>query len=764
MKHCIKGLLFLALILTITSNLYSEEKNFSLIDQLPSDTLVVAHWPDIPKTIEAFQKTSLFQLSQDPEVKMFTDSLYAYVKPQVEGSLQQMHQEFGISLEDALGIFQGEVTLALVNIDLEKKSVAGVLGIEFKEHGETIDKAVSLLKKMLGISFSVETFEGTDVFVVAEAPPEMDVCYAIIENTLVVSSQKNLMVQLISEKKNTLKNSENFNIVQSEVFIEDCVPSKMIYLNIEQALKTFSPMLPPQVMGMANLLGVTNIKSLAIGGSIIAPHVNTRLFLHATDKKGILTLLDTEVASEKNLQKIPDHVIAASIMHTNYENFFSKVEGILQELDPNGGLFEQYLQGSAQLKKMLGFSLKDDLFGALGNEHFSFSYMPEEGGLLPRGITSLELKNVEKFWKVMDQFSKHTELNIEKINVAGITVHCMLPTLGKLGNNPFKGLEKERNPVKAFAKGLGIGLSGMVFFIEDSRLYLAAHMLDMKDFLFARVGWNENISSDPDFINAKKYVPKGSTCFVYSDFRPMFNCLWNTVTPLIRPFDGLLRDMGFPIDSALLPRAKTISKYLTPGTMSYVSNEHGMVLDATGTIEALLPVAVVGTVAIVASIAIPEIERKMRRSREENAASQLKQIATAQSLQRVSTGSYKFLQSLEGINLPTPTDGVIQQGSYYFYCYLSGENAAIGEKDFSAEKKIQGDRFVIYAWPVKYKSGHRSFAINEKLEVIESYSYSSGIWSIPNADAAYSSASKNLQGDFAVNGTGQDGNYWYTKY
>ncbi|BBM86026.1 DUF3352 domain-containing protein [Candidatus Uabimicrobium amorphum] len=795
MKKYAKFSLYLALILITTLSVHAEEENFSLIDQLPSHSLLVAHWPDIPQTIDAFQKTSLYQLFKDPEVKMFIDSMYDVAKPQVEGMLQQAEQQFGISLQDALNIFQGEVTLALVDVNFQQKKLGIAATINFGENGETVNKAIELLKQMTQITFSTTTYENTEILVLDQAPPKMKVCYAILHNSLVICSSQELMQQLIAGQSDKLVDSANFKTVLSKVFPEGSVPSKMIYVNVEQALQQFSPMIPPQAQQIGGMLGFMNIKSIAAGGSISGQRIGSAMFLHCEDKKGVMSLLDFGGIAEENVQKIPHHSISASLVHADYDELFRKVEAVLQEIDPNGGLLAQYKQGSEQLQQMLGFSLQDELFASMGTDHYSFAYMPQEGGLLPRGVSAVQLKDINKFMEVLNKICASLGVDIESTDANGTKLSYFSVPLGKFGEDPFKDLE--RNPVQGFFVGLGLGLSGMAFFVENNYMYMTANVHDAKDFLTNRSNWTKSIATHEDFVSAKKHVPQGSSFVLYTDLRKPFCGIWNTVTPVVRPFDGFIRSLGIPFDSALVPRAVTISRYLTPGTLSYTCDQHGMLLSSNGTLEATLPLVGVAAVGITAAIAVPAVLRARLKANEASAIATLRTISSSQAMFQSSavldqnengTGEYGFLQelsgqqNLRGKNHTIPSaylatmnfrDGIAEKSGYYFYCYLPGSNGtAVGEKDASSATGddatlLQENGFVVYAWPIRYgNTGERVFAINQSGEVISCYTSSYSRWNIPKADAAYADAkdSSNLQGKFSVNDMGQDGNYWYSLY
>lgn len=157
------------------------------------------------------------------------------------------------------------------------------------------------------------------------------------------------------------------------------------------------------------------------------------------------------------------------------------------------------------------------------------------------------------------------------------------------------------------------------------------------------------------------------------------------------------------------------------------------------------------------------------------------------------TGEYGFIQEMAGtanirgkdekISLPfmqtalgetaAKNNGVAMKSGYYFYCYLPGNERAIGEQAGKMPALSPGDSnainlqetyFVIYAWPVEPgKTGNRAFVIDQSGEVLACNDPNYTLANKPNPEDAYSKDSpnpKNLEGNLANDQPGMNGKIW----
>ena len=203
---------------------------------------------------------------------------------------------------------------------------------------------------------------------------------------------------------------------------------------------------------------------------------------------------------------------------------------------------------------------------------------------------------------------------------------------------------------------------------------------------------------------------------------------------------------------------------------------------------------VIAIIAIIASIAIPNLLAARLAANETAALATLRNIISAQAqFQQTAkadtndngTGEYGGFAEMSGAlpgrmiaPLVPPVlsgqfrlltgGGSINRSGYYFRMYLpSPTGAGVLEPatgyadDGSIGAEAAESAWCCYAWPVNFsQSGNRAFFANQGGDVLfaEDHNYSGTVGS-PNFDAAYLVAGS-MMGSVAIGGPGVDGNIW----
>lgn len=220
---------------------------------------------------------------------------------------------------------------------------------------------------------------------------------------------------------------------------------------------------------------------------------------------------------------------------------------------------------------------------------------------------------------------------------------------------------------------------------------------------------------------------------------------------------------------------------------------------------------VVAIIAIIASIAIPNLMAARINANESAAIATMKNLSSSQAQVQASgvidangngAGEYGYFQELSGVRnvktgqpasgegtsrvtppvlsgafgnlaaIATNQAGILRSG-YYFQMYLPGANASWLAEDergkaFPAVDAAQAEvLWAAYAWPASFgNSGKRAFFVNQAGDVLQSsnaVTRYSGTTTVPLATAVLrSSASSNtsMSHSIAVNSTGRDGMFW----
>src|SRR5262249_28279833 len=110
---------------------------------LPSTTKGFLSIGDFEVLRDAWNKTQLGQLMQDPVMKPFADDL----KQQLQSKWSRSHQKLGLAWEDLEGVPAGEISLAM--IQPAKDEAAIVILVDIKGHEAQAEALIEKVSKKL---------------------------------------------------------------------------------------------------------------------------------------------------------------------------------------------------------------------------------------------------------------------------------------------------------------------------------------------------------------------------------------------------------------------------------------------------------------------------------------------------------------------------------------------------------------------------------------------------------------------------------------
>jgi hypothetical protein len=779
----------------------AQNVGFTLEQRVPASTLFYASFPHLNQAKEALAKTQLAQLCQEPEVREFFVSLVKPYETQIAQALEQVNAALGMPVEKMLPTLYGELAVAVVDIDSQNPMMplGLVLSWQFGEDRAPVYEILRTIQNKTGMSWEEQEKAGHQLFLL-NGPP---ICFAFVGDVFIIATKPELLLRILekNEATNSLQQHPAWQKAKAKVQ-KNHTPVAFAYVNLQQFLHTqFAGQIPPAAEPVLASLGLFDVKSLTLALNVHGDYLHNALFIEMQgERRGLTRFFYGDPCTSDMSKEIPKEAVGYTAGRFNLAWLLDEVENsikmISQIIDQGGMLLGLYQHLWEKLETRLGFSIRNDLAATFGNEAYSFQYMPPDGGLIPYTVGVMTLKDHALFHKWLEPFAKNFALDIKKVTYQGVEIHYFSATLGQLGSNPFGSMDG-KDQTESFMQSLSCGFSGMAFFIEGNRFYYSSSMHDLKNFLDMRSTWKEHLSDATDFQKVMQNLPANSSFVVYQDWRALWSCWYNTLTPFLRAFDGIMRKAGIPFDSALLPQSSTVRRHLAPTALSYLSDEDGILVQAY-TVTGGLVYAVPGSI-LIGAVAIPAMEkekqRKLIQTNEATAIGMLHNLATAQTQFQSSCivdqdedkiGEYGFLQELAGIINPrgktepvqpsyvapsfveSINSGVILSEGYYFYCYLPGASNAIGEAEgmnniASDAADNQETRYIIYAWPVEYgKTGNRTFAVNQSGEVHVSWESGYTMDNKPNAQDAFVSGNEkaaNLEGDLAKDETAYVG-YW----
>ncbi len=643
-----------------------KETGFSLFNVLPQRTLLVTGVPDVTNVKKAFAQSNIYKLALDPEVHRFFLPLWEMVQPKVEKGLKDLEKNLGMSLEETLSVLDGELLVAVVDVVPGNNMPLGaVLSLEFGNQQQNFMQLLSTVQQKGRMKFTEQKWEGLSFYEMQRGP----VCYAIIENTFVLASKKELLQEVISayvgkSKEALLKDNPGVKKVASVLLHgakqeEPIVPAFVFYANLESAFSTFGKAIPPHVYKIIEDLKIKDIRSLSMSMNLEGKDFHSTFFLYAPGAKdGIHSLYQGDAVNVQELAKnIPDFSTAFSCGKLNLSYLIASVENIIQILDPQEkmGLFMQYKQVVAAVEEQIGFSLKDDFATTFMGDTFSLAFY--EGGLFAESASVIPVKDKEKAEKCIQKLADLLKIDRKVVELDGRTYSYFVNPLGKLGDNPFKKMERIKDPVQAVHNALSYGFSGMAYTYDGNYLYLGQTVQGLSSYMQWKNSNKITLADKKDFLDS---IPKGNhLSFIYYNPQPSIHIWWNTLRSLVRYFEGYIRGAGIPIETSLLPRAQTLASYFSPGTVVISLEEDGLILSSKGSLDVMILGA--AGVGVGAAIAIPGIVKAQERSKDAASMGKLRTLSTAIQLYHVEYAKYppcgqELFQELLAKNLISPFD------------------------------------------------------------------------------------------------------------
>lgn len=541
---------------------------------LPQDVAFYAVLPNHPAVIESLRATKLHKLSRDPDIKNF---LKTY-KPQIEFVTLQADAKlkpFGISFKGLLGLLQSSsFSIAVIDIPREGEppkdlvfAVAprstdvnfGSVLVKFKE--EAASKNAKLTSNTFDFKGkSYESF-GADAHILYHAQ---------IENAFVFATSKERMESLIANSieppPQSLKNDKKFTNAAAKV-CEKGRELYMVYFNAGAFIEKMSAKAGEHDLKMAGIVGALDIESVALALSPNGENFSGNLFVGVKgEKKGLVKLLSPKPIASKNLKYVPANAFLCAAANLDLKATINDLFAIAKEAEGDRFKGERDLM---KADEALGISVKDDLFGSIGNDIVFFSAFPESGGLVPDFMLIASLNDAARFEKAFSAIvGKVSDKGVQESVYQGTTIKAAYVVL---------------NSADYWISGKSATWP-VSYFVRDNTLFLTTS----PDALKREIRRMNNTGTD-GLPQSKKFTAiagglqsnAGALCYV--DVEALFNVLANTVSPFlgyVQLFVEKGSKGGLPFKPETLPLGETVGGYLGQ-TIVAVSDDQGSGIKAT---------------------------------------------------------------------------------------------------------------------------------------------------------------------------------------
>jgi len=304
-------------------------------------------------------------------------------------------------------------------------------------------------------------------------------------------------------------------------------------------------------------MGLNNMGTMAMSSSYIDGKSVTKGF-HSTPGNATAS---TKTVDTKFLKWVPKDAVSFSASTIDISQVYDMVLKGLTAYDPN--LAKQALSQLAQIEGQLGFTIRGDMFGSIGDHYITWSMPMGTISSAPEVAMLLKINNEEKFISALKNLSALTEGMIEieegtKRGVKSYAVNVNSDTIEMpMGINIFEMFQ----PTFAFKDGY------MVLGFSASDVKRVFKRMDRKD------NPKGDIRSNKEFMSVAASIPQGVTSLAFKDWKADFESMYQLACGVLA-FVPMPEEV--PIDMSLLPDSETLTSHLF-ASVSYTKT------DANGT-------------------------------------------------------------------------------------------------------------------------------------------------------------------------------------
>ncbi|MFT4515167.1 MAG: hypothetical protein ACI89X_000016 [Planctomycetota bacterium] len=561
-----------------------------MLPYLPKKTIMAVSVPDLSMSVAEFQQMPLAKMWAEDEVQTFFADVMEMAQEQIEEQLEQareMHKagHLPINPDELMKLRLNGVTFALTEMGLTESDLGPrpkfgmVAHMDFGQSAPTwnmlIQMGLGLLAQQAGDEIQrTETMIG-DVKMITLSPPEeaaieMSLNIAMVPNGILIGTLTDDITAIVTNMNNktpALSTAPGFAVAtknlntagaEAQFFMapDPMIDFAMTALRIAvEEESDFAMVDMDGVERAVQAMGMRNIGTMAASSSYIDGKSVTKSY-HATPGNG--TAATTSVDT-KFLKWVPKDAVSFSASAIDVGEIYDTLLKGLTAYNPD--LAKQMLGQLAQIEGQLGFTIRGDLFGSIGNHVISWSMPMGTISSAPEVAMLLKINNEEKLVSALKNLTALTQGMIE------------------IEEGTKRGVKSYAIQVNYDSSDMGFNIFDMfqpTFAFKDGYMVLGFSASDVKR-VFKRMDREDNpkgdIRSNKEFMAVADSIPQGVTSLSFKDWKADFESMYQLATGVLA-FVPMPEEV--PIDMSLLPDSETLTRHLF-ASVSYTKT------DANGT-------------------------------------------------------------------------------------------------------------------------------------------------------------------------------------
>lgn len=525
--------------------------------RLPQETLVFFTIADIPDFAKKWDKSTIGQLLQDPQVKPFMEDVYK----KIDEHVKEVEDEIGVALKDLLELPKGELSFALM--EKPARRIAAVLMLEFGDNQATLDKLLKKMDEELekdGAEHSTEEISNVQVHVYKmkkdDGNPLNELAYFTDKKMFVFSTEVAALKEVIDrwngESDDTLASHDQYKYIQQQCKPESGEPLIKFFINpiglIQTGVSIAQEGFPQagMAMGVLPLLGLDGMKGY--GGAMTMDDGDfegiANVFMYVDNSNGLMGMFNFPAAQLTPPKWVPAEVGAYSIVNWNILGAYTSVEKMIDQFQGRGATARMLDTVAEQWPNIHPKKdVIDHLDGKIQMIQGESKVADDEGPVVPEMLFAFGLKDATKMKKTIAAWVKSSGGAIESREFNGETIYEY-----QAGNNMTFSIA-----------------------VTEGQLILTNDTPMLEGIMRGQASRSSSLVDSPEFKRLSKMFPAKMSVasFQRSDvqLKGMYNTL-KKMDPNDNPVEG--------IDLSKLPPFEVIAKYLQPSASFMVPDKKGI--------------------------------------------------------------------------------------------------------------------------------------------------------------------------------------------
>lgn len=594
-----------------------------VLPYLPKDTMMAVSVPDLPTSMAEFGSMPLAKMWAEEEVQSFLADVMAMAKKEIDKAMAQakeMHQQgaLPVSPDDLMKLRVRGGTFAITSMQLEMGDFGPmpkfgmVLHLDF---GDTAEQWFGLAR--LGMSMmeqqardemqkeetTVGAYKLTSYTPKSAMGIEMGLNVAMTKTGIVLGTLKDDVRGVLDNmQKQTpvLAATPRFQ-ANSKHLVADGAEYRM-FMRLDPMLDfTMSALRlgaeQSDELKMVDMdgveraieaLGLRCIQSIGSAGTYQNGKAVSKGYTvaPAPDRKGVFA------GANKNLDVgflkwVPNDAVSFSGATMDPLSLYDAMVNALRAYDSK--FAEQMLEQLGGMEKQLGFTIRDDLFGSLGDTWCTWSMPMGNITSAPEMAFLVKVKDQDKIVKVLKNLAALTDGAVEieegeKRGLKAYQVRVNADPLQGMGVNLFDII----NPTFAFKNGY------MVAGFSASDVKRVFQRMDRED------DPKGDIRGNKEYAAIAAQLPAEVQSVSFTDWKANFESLYQIATGVLA-FLPMGEDV--PIDMSRLPDSATLTKHLSGEIAWSKADGNGFATTSVGPFGPELTLGLVTAIAVGAGLA-----------------------------------------------------------------------------------------------------------------------------------------------------------------